>query len=169
MRPLRFTRAVPLLFLFACRDSRPHVFQAPPPKAPRPHVADVPSAPEVQIGTFGPDARITAVLDAATGAPIALTNITQPIQVMTLVARGPRRPVSESARVELVMQGAEEAVQTLALHAPAPTIVAHIFSVPVAGDGRTGLRAGRYTMHVRIADGEGRVLASSVPLHIELR
>lgn len=158
-----------LFALLACHDDRPHVFQSPPPAAPRPAVVAVPSAPEVQIGTNGAEARITAVLDAATGAPVALTNISQPIEVMTLVARGPRRPPNESARVELVMHGTEEAMQTLALGAPAPTIVAHSFSVPVAGDGRTGLRPGRYTVQVRIVGGDGRVLASSAPRYLELR
>ena len=169
VRPLRFTVPIPLIILLACHDDRPHVFRAPPPAAPRPEVIAMPSAPEVQIGTHGAEARITAVLDAATGTPIALTNISHTIELMTLVARGPARPVSESARVELVMHGTEEATQTLALDAPAPTIVAHTFTVPVAGDGRTGLRAGRYTALVRIVAGDGQVLASSVPLFLELR
>ena len=167
MRSL-FTFPVSFIVLLACHDDRPHVFQTPPHAAQRPGVA-APSAPELQIGTNGAEARITAVLDAATGAPVALTGISLPIEVMTLAARGPGRPPSESARVELVMHGAEEAMQTLALYAPAPMIVAHAFAVPVAGDGRTGLRAGRYTVQVRIVGGKGDVLATSVPLYLELR
>ena len=71
--------------------------------------------------------------------------------------------------MELILHGAEEASQTLALDAPAPTIVAHAFTVPVAGDGRTGLRAGHYTIEVHVLGGNGQVLASSVPLHVEIR
>ena len=159
--------------VIACRDDRPHVFQAPPPraspaKATTPTAAVVPSAPEVQIGTFGAEARITGVLDAATGRPIALNEISQPMHVMTLAARGPGRPQSESVKLQLVMHGAEEAEQTLVLDAPASTIIAHAFMVPVAGDGRTGLRPGRYTIEVRIIGGDGRVLASSLPRYVEL-
>ena len=107
--------------------------------------------------------------NASTGAPILLTNITEPLEVETLVARGPGRPPNEGGRVELVLHGAEEASQTLVLDAPAPTIVAHVFTVPVAADGRTGLRAGRYAIEVNIRGGDGRLLATSVPLHLEIR
>ena len=160
--------------LLACHDDRPHVFQAPPRPAARPTASAGSSlspspSPNVQIGTFGAEARITAVRDASTGAPILLTNITEPIEVETLVARGPGRPLNEGGRVELVLHGAEEASQTLVLDAPAPTIVAHIFTVPVAADGRTGLRAGHYTIDVSIRGGDGRLLATSVPLHLEIR
>jgi hypothetical protein len=161
-----------LFALVACHDERPspHVYSSPPPTPPKVAAGPAtPRGPEVQIGTTGAEARITAVVDAATGAPIALTNISQPIEVMTLVARGPGRPPSENARVDLLMHGTEEAMQTLVLDAPASTIVAHSFSVPVAGNGRTGLRAGRYTVQVRIVGGDGRVLASSAPIYLELR
>lgn len=160
-----------LFVLVACRDEQPssHVYSSPPPRPPKVAAgAASPNAPEGPIGAEGAEARIIAVFDAATGSPIALNTISGPIEVMTLVARGPGRPPSENARVELVLHGGEEAIQTLALDAPAPTIVAHSFSVPVAGDGRTGLRAGRYTVQVRIVGGDGRVLASSVPLYVEL-
>ena len=169
-------RTVPALLgvLLACHDDRPHVFQAPPRPAARPaaSVGTSPAplpAPNVQIGTFGAEARITAVRNASTGAAIPLANITEPIEVETLVARGPGRPLNEGGRVELVLHGAEEASQTLVLDAPAPTIVAHVFTVPVAADGRTGLRAGHYTIEVSIRGGDGRLLATSVPLHLEIR
>ena len=169
-------RAVPVLLgvLLACHDDRPHVFQAPPRPSTRPAAsagsAKSPSpAPNVQIGTFGAEARITAVRDASTGTPVLLTDVTEPMEVETLVARGPGRPLNEGGRVELVLHGAEEASQTLVLDAPAPTIVAHVFTVPVAADGRTGLRAGRYMIEVRIHGGDGRLLATSAPLHLEIR
>ena len=169
-------RTVPALLgvLLACHDDRPHVFQAPPRPSARP-AASAGSSPgtspasSVQIGTFGAEARITAVRDASTGAPILLTNITEPIEVESLVARGPGRPLNEGGRVELMLHGAEEASQTLVLDAPAPTIVAHVFTVPIAADGRTGLRAGHYTIEVSIRGGDGRLLATSVPLHLEVR
>ena len=174
VRPLLHT--VPALgLLLACHDERPHVFQAPPrPSAVQPAVSagatpDSPPSPVVQIGTFGAEARITAVRNASTGAAIPLTGITMPIEVETIVARGPGRPLNEGGRIELVLHGSEEASQTLVLDAPAPTIVAHVFTVPVAGDGRTGLRAGHYTVEVVIRGGDGRLLATSVPLHLEIR
>ena len=157
-----------LVLLMACRDDRPHVFQAPPAlHAPIPQPARVASAPEVPAGTFA-DARIVSVSDAASGAPVALTDITRPIDVMTVCARGPTRPVRESARVELIMHGTTDAVQTLVLVSPAPSVVAHAFTIP-AGDRTAGLRPGPYQMHVRIVGGDGRVLATSIPLYIELR
>ena len=156
----------------ACHDDRPHVYQAPPPPTARPAAEvprdrEAPAVAEAQIGTVGAEARILAVRDAATGNPVALTSIAQPIEVLTLVARGPGRPASETARIQLVMHGPEEAEQTLVLDAPAPAIVAHAFLVPIAGDGRTGLRAGRYTLQVRIVGGDGVVLASSGPVYVQ--
>ena len=155
--------AVPALLgvLLACHDDRPHVFQAPPRSAARPVASAGASpaslqAPNIQIGTFGAEARITAVRNASTGAAIPLTGITEPIEVETLVARGPGQPVNEGGRVELVFHGAEEASQTLTLEPPAPMIVAHVFTVPVAADGRTGLRAGHYTIDVSIRGADGR-------------
>jgi hypothetical protein len=162
-----FAVLVALFVVVACHDDRPHVFQSAPPQAPRAPVNETPTAPEAPTGTFA-DARITSVADAATGAPVVLTSITRPITVMTVSARGPGRPQSESARVELIMRGTTEATQALALAAPASSVVAHPFTIP-AGDPRAGLPTGRYTLQVRIVGGDGRVLATSVPLHIELR
>ena len=123
----------------------------------------------MQIGTFGAEARISAIRYASTGTPVVLTDITEPIEVETLVARGPGRPANEGGRVELALHGTEEVSQTLVLDAPAPTIVAHVFAVPVAADGRTGLRSGRYTIDVSIRGGDGRLLATSTPLYLEVR
>lgn len=95
-------------------------------------------------------------------------DISRTIEVMTVCARGPRRPARESARVELIMHGTADAVQTMTLAVPAPSIVAHAFTIP-AGDRAAGLLPGPYQMHVRILGGDGRVLATSIPLHIELR
>ena len=49
------------------------------------------------------------------------------------------------------------------------TIVAHAFTIPSVRDAGSGLGAGRYTLQVRIVAGDGTVLATSVPLHVELR
>ena len=169
-------RFVPVLFavLLACHDDRPHVFQAPPSSVARPVASPgalqaSPPIPPVQIGTFGAEARISAIRYASTGAPVALTDITEPIEVETLVARGPGRPPNEGGRVELTLHGTDEVSQTLVLDAPAPTIVAHVFAVPVAADGRTGLRSGRYTIEVSLRGGDGRLLATSTPLYLEIR
>ncbi|CAN5915454.1 hypothetical protein BH11GEM1_BH11GEM1_00790 [soil metagenome] len=169
-------RFVPVLVgvLLACHDDRPHVFQAPPSAVARPVVSPAappasPPIPAVQIGTFGAEARISAIRYASTGAPVVLTDITEPIEVETLVARGPGRPPHEGGRVELALHGTDEVSQTLVLDAPAPTIVAHVFTVPVAADGRTGLRSGRYTVDVSIRGGDGRLLATSAPLYLEIR
>jgi hypothetical protein len=161
--------AVALFVLIACRDDKKHVFQAPAPAAAvvPPQVIAVPGAPEAPTGTFA-DARITWIADADNGGPVELMNITRPISVMTVTARGPSRPASESARIELLMRGASDATQVLALPAPASSVVAHAFTIP-AGDAGAGLRPGRYTLQVRIIGGDGHVLATSVPLHIELR
>ena len=170
MRHALFPLSVLLLPLAACHDDKPHVFQSP---APRPVTtgrvaAANASVPDAPVGSFA-DARITSIVDAATGVPVSLTDISRAIEVMTVSARGPYRPASESARIELLMHGVAEAVQVLALPAPASTIVAHAFSIPAVSDAGSGLSAGRYTLQVRIIGGDGAVLATSVPLHIELR
>ena len=170
MRHALFPLLALLLTLAACHDDKPHVFQSP---APRPATtgrvaATNPSVPDAPLGSFA-DARITSIVDAATGMPVPLTDISRAIEVMTGSARGPTRPASESARVELMMHGVTEARQTLVLPAPASTIVAHAFSIPAVSDTRSGLIAGRYTLQVRIIGGDWTVLATSVPLHIELR
>ena len=169
MRHVLFPLLALVLALAACHDDKPHVFQAP---APRPATtgrvaAESPSVPDLPVGSFA-DARITSILDAATGVPVPLTGISRAIEVMTVSARGARRPAGESARIELLMHGVAEAVQTLVLPAPASTIVAHAFTIPAVSDAGSGLRAGRYTLQVRIIGGDGTVLATSVPLHIEL-
>ena len=170
MRHITFPLSALLFTLVACHDDKPHVFQAPapPPATLGTRATEGPSVPDAPVGSHA-DARITSIVDAATGVPVPLTGISRAIEVMTVSARGPYRPARESARVELLMHGVAEAVQTLVLPAPASTIVAHAFTIPAVSDAGSGLGAGRYTLQVRIVGGDGTVLATSVPLHIELR
>jgi hypothetical protein len=160
-----------LFALLACHDERanPHAYASAPPPAAARGSAATPSVPEPPMGTKGGDARITAVVDAATGTPAALTDVTASIDVMTIVARGPGRPHSERARVELVVRGTRDTTLVLELEAPAPTIVAHSFHLDVAGSNRDGIRPGRYAMHVRIIGGDGHAIAVSLPLYVEVR
>jgi hypothetical protein len=162
VRPLPALLVLAPATLLACHDDRPHVFQAPAPQVATgsPAVA-VPSSPEVPLGTTGPEARITLVVDEATGQPVALTDLRGSVAVMTLAARGPGRPLSESGRLDLVVNGPKDTILVLPLNAPAPTIVAHMFQLDVGRD----FRPGPYTLTARIAAG-GRLLASSPPLHV---
>jgi hypothetical protein len=163
-RSLAALLAVCPLALLACRDNQPHVFRAPAPKisSGSPAVAASSSA-EVPLGTTGPEARITLVVDGVTGGPIALTDLRGSVAVTAIVARGPGRPASESARVELALIGPKDTTLVLKLDAPAPIIVAHAFQFDV-GRGRE-IRPGAYTLYARIVAG-GRVLATSAPIYV---
>ncbi len=167
-------RVLCLAALFAaCRDdgSKTHVYRAPRPvQAPPPVVVDAPPAPDVPIGTHGADARITAVTDAATGAPVALTDIRVDFSVLTLVARGPGHWAPDrNARIELVVDGPTDTAFVLPL-APNPSvIIAHAFVVPVARDGGAGLRAGNYSAHVQLVMRGRQALAMSTPIYFVAR
>ncbi len=116
--------------------------------------------PEPQIGTNGPEAQITVVTDAATGAPIPLTGIAAPFDVMTIVARGPGTwSPGRTPRIELRIHGSSDTTLVRPLESPAPVIVAHVFHVPA-------LRAGNYTAQVRLVMRGEHALAESVPLHL---
>lgn len=162
LRPLFPLLACGSIALAACQDNQPHVFHAPPPRTPAASPAvTTSSSPEVPFGTTGAEARITAVVDGATGGPVALTDLRGKVSIITLVARGPGRPGSESARVELAMDGPRDTTLVLAIDAPAPTIVAHVFQLDVGHD----FPSGAYTLTARIVAG-GQTLTSSVPMHV---
>ena len=133
-------------------------------------VAPQPPAPEVPFGSTAPEARITAVATAATGTPVALGNIVVPFRVTTLVARGPGNwnPGSD-ARIELVFTGTHRATFSRPLEHPAPAIIAHVFSVPLAAQSPDGLEPGLYEMRVRLVMRDSAAIASSVPLSIVVR
>jgi hypothetical protein len=152
-----------LIALIACHDERPskHVYGSPPSQSPR--VAATPAPPELPIGTIGPGAQLVSVSDAATGAPVGLSNIADSVDVLTLVAFGPHSvsPRNEG-RVELAVHGASlDTTLVLRLESPAPSLVAHTFRV-------AGLKSGRYTSVVLLRASTGRVIAESIPLYLEV-
>lgn len=161
-----FVRAFALIALIACHDERPspHVYSSPPP--PSPKVAATPAsatAPELPIGTIGPGARLLSVSDAATGAPVALGNIADSVDVLTLVAFGPNSgPWRNGGHVELVVRGGSmDTTLVLRLDSPAPSVVAHTFRI-------AGLKIGRYMSVVRLRASTGRVIAESTPVYLEM-
>ncbi|MEP6730749.1 MAG: hypothetical protein ABJE10_08930 [bacterium] len=162
----RLLNAVPIaiLALLACRDEprATHVYSSPAPVPKRVTPAATPSAPELPIGTRAPGAQLLAISDAATGAPVALGDIADSIDVMTVVAFGPTLISREGGRVELTLRGGTmDTTLVLPLHPPAPSVVAHVFRL-------AGLRQGRYGCVVRLRLRDGRLLAESIPLYIEV-
>jgi hypothetical protein len=153
------------LLSVACDRPSQHVYSspAPPAKLPAGSTPAITRAPEFPLGTMGPEARLVAVADAATGAPVALGSIADSVDVLTLVTFGPAASTArEGGRVELDVRG--PAVDTTLVHAlgaPAPSIAAHSFRL-------TGLTAGRYTTVVRLRMTDGRVLAQSIPLALDV-
>ena len=161
MRGFVAGRAIAVLALLGCERPSPHVYSSPPPRGAAVPVA--PTMPELPIGSIGPGARIVAISDAVTGAPVALGSLTDSIDVLTLVAFGPATNASrDGGRVELVLRGSPMDT-TLALHldVPAPSVVAHVFRV-------AGLKVGRYTVVVRLRTSGGQVLAETIPLYMEV-
>jgi hypothetical protein len=108
---------------------------------------------------MGAGARLVSVTDAVTGAPVALGDITDSVDVLTLVAFGPGEQLArEGGRVELDVRGqSTDTTLVRQLGAPAPIIAANTFRL-------SGLQRGRYTSVVRLRMTNGRVLAESIPL-----
>ncbi|HEX9483247.1 MAG TPA: hypothetical protein VF929_01655 [Gemmatimonadaceae bacterium] len=154
----------------ACQNDGPHTFHTPAP-VPARAPAPAPQAPatEVPLGANGPEARILAVVDSATGAPVTLTNLTAPFSVMTVVARGPGQWMPDaSARIELELRGPTHTVLALPLAEPTPVIIAHAFTVGRSG-ASGGLPTGNYLMQVKLLMRESTVLATSVPLYLTVK
>lgn len=148
-----------------CDRPSQHVYSAPPP-APKPPAGSTPAitrAPELPLGAMGPEARLVAVADAATGAPVAVGSITDSVDVLTLIAFGPAEwTAREGGRIELEVRG--PSADTTLIHglgAPAPNVAAHSFRL-------TGMKAGRYATVVRLRMTDGRVLAQSIPLALDV-
>src|SRR5258708_12730957 len=117
---LRRSALLTIALVCACQNDGPHTFHTPAPvpaRAPAP--APQPPATEVPLGANGPEARILAVVDSATGAPVTLTNLTAPFSVMTVVARGPGQWMpAAGARIHLALRVPPHTV--LALPPPHP-------------------------------------------------
>jgi len=153
------------LLSLGCDRPSQHVYSSPPPPAKLPAGATpaITRAPELPLGAMGPEARLVAVADAATGAPVALGSITDSVDVLTLVAFGPAEwTARDGGRVELDVRG--PTLDTTLVHvlgAPAPSVAAHSFRL-------TGLKAGRHSIAVRLRMTDGRVLAQSIPLALDV-
>ena len=156
----------------ACGDSRPHVFQAPPPPTPvtaRVKPAATPltavAEPEVPIGSLGPEAQIISVADAATGIPISLTSIGASIRVMALVACGPAGyPTGANVALEITMKGPTDTTIAFYPGSAPSVIIAHAFELTVARGSQPGLKAGGYTAHLRLMVNEKQRVISA-PLY----
>jgi hypothetical protein len=153
-----------VLTMLACERQSPHVYSSPPPSPPNAAKgAATISTPDIPIGAVGPGARLVAIADAATGAPVALGNITDSIDVLTLVAFGPTAGASrDGGRVEFVVHGSSmDTTLVLPLGAPASSVVAHAFRI-------AGLKPGRYTAVVRLRTRSGQPIAESIATHLEV-
>jgi hypothetical protein len=159
--------ALSLSFLLvSCDRPSQHVYSSPPPASPKLPAGTTPAisrAPELPLGAMGPDAQLVAVADAATGAPVALGSITDSVDVLTLVTFGPAEwTAREGGRVELAVRGPSiDTTLVRALGKPAPSVAAQSFRL-------TGLKVGRYTTVVRLRLTDGRVLAESIPLALDV-
>ena len=157
-----------LLFSFVsmgCEGPSKHVYSSPPPpaKLPAGTTRALSSSPEIPFGTMGPGAKIVAVTDAATGAPVALGSFTDSVDVLTLVAFGPAVwTAREGGRVELEVRGTSfDTTFVRVLGVPAPSIAAHTFRL-------AALKEGRYSSVVRLRMTSGHVLAETIPLALEV-
>ena len=167
MRPaLRVTLSF-IPFALACQNERgnPHVYASPPPRPVAEPTAGAsaatPALPAAALGANGPGATIASVLDAATGAPVELTSARGTVDVMTLVALGPKDWGSTRAQMDLAVRGTRDTTILFDLGSPAPLMAAHAFRVPL-GD----LGPGRYSVRVRLLRGAGQVVVESAPVFL---
>lgn len=167
--------ALLLALALGCTDGGPqqHVFHGAPPlpkQAPAPTMVTVPAEVlEAPIGSFGPAARITGVLDAATGQPATLTAVTDSLDLMTVAARGSATSRSEAMQIRLTLSGPRDTTLVVRVAPPTPAVTAHPFRVVLAdGAGRPGLPGGHYEVRARVMLG-GRTLATSMPIFLTVR
>jgi len=165
-RPLcRAPIAIACLIAACARDESRHVYRsAPPPPAPALAAAASPAV-ELPLGAGGPTARIVAVRLSSTGAPTALDRVTEPLDVVTLVARGRGSSSAGPAHLQLRLSGRHDTTLVERLDTPVPAIVAHTFHLS-APDGSPGLPDGAYQMQVRLIGPNGRVVAASIPVFL---
>ena len=105
---------------------------------------------------------------AATGAPTALDELTEGVDVVTLVSRGRGSSADGPMRLELRFKGVVDTTFVERLQSPVPIVVAHSFRISAA-DGSVGLPNGRYELQLRLVGPTGRVVAASVPVHVGVR
>jgi hypothetical protein len=167
--------ALSLALALGCTDGGPqqHVFIGTPPRPTPPAAATVVTVPaqvpEAPLGSFGPAARITGVLDAATGRPATLTAVTDSVDLVTVAARGQATSRSEAMQLRLTLSGPRETTLVLRVAPPTPAITAHPFRIVLAdGAGGPGLADGHYRVQARIVLG-GRTLATSMPIFLTVK
>lgn len=125
--------------------------------------------PDVPFGSTGADARISAVSDAATGAPTALGNARDSIIVMATFARGPAWSSTESLEVKLVLTGACPGIVVAAFPAPAPVVIAHQFRITASDIAAWCTRDGVTLARAVLLGRNARPLAASVPMGLTIR
>jgi hypothetical protein len=153
-----------IVLVLACHDERPnsHVYSAPPPRPASVAVPTTTPTPDLPLGTSGPGASITSVLDAATGAPVALNNARGTVDVMALAALGPGDwSASDEVRVELAVRGTRDTTLLLELGPHPSTVVAHPFRLSLGA-----LGAGRYSFTLRLLLDRKTLLVESAPVFI---
>jgi hypothetical protein len=157
------------LLAAACsgETARDHIYLSKPPAVARPAVP-ASSAPvaEPALGSVA-TARIVSVRRGATGAPVSLEQIREPIELLALASHGRSLASTSAARLELALSGPVDTVHTLPLSAPVPVVVTQLFRIEV-GPG-SGLLAGRYEARARLVGEDGRVVAESVPVAFLVR
>ncbi|MDB4883163.1 MAG: hypothetical protein JWL95_1929 [Gemmatimonadetes bacterium] len=165
----RLSIGCPLILACAGDDARNHVHQSPPPmRAVQPAAAPAPDVPEPPVGGGWASAKISSVRLASTGAPAALGEITDPVQVLVVVTRGRGSSPDGPARLELHLSGATDTTLVEPIASPVPLVIAHEFLV-VPGHGPTGLGDGPYRLGVRLVRAAGTTIAQSTPLWLTIR
>jgi hypothetical protein len=165
----RSRAAIALLLALACggETAHDHIYTSKPPAVARP-AAPVRAAP-VAEPAFGsvPTARIVSLRIAATGVPVSLEQIREPIEILAMVGHGRTIAATSAARLELVVSGPVDTVHVMPLAAPVPLVVTQAFRIEV-GSAR-GLRRGRYEAQARLVGEDGRTVAASVPVAFQAR
>lgn len=153
--------------LVACQGERPnpHVYASPAPRATAAAGTGAATAPvpEAPLGSQGPGARLTSVLDAVTGAPVALSSATGAVDVMALVALGPGSWQGLRVSMDLAIKGTRDTALVWELGTPAPLMAAHAFRVELGA-----LGPGRYSMRARLLRGGSEVVVESAPLFFQV-
>lgn len=127
-----------------------------------------PSTPvaEPALGTVA-TARIASVRGAATGAPVSLEQVREPIELLALVSHGRTIAATSAARLELAVSGPVDTVLAVGLAAPVPVVATQVFRIDPGP--RSGLPAGRYEARVRLVGEDGRAVAESIPVAFVVR